>query len=277
MGSTIRLLAFDLDGTTLTEHKYISRENLEALRLAGERGVELVPASGRMRTFLPEEILSLPGVRYAVTANGAGVYDLRTGEAVFRALVSNEKAKQVQRLLDGYDIYIEYYENGKAITRRGYPEAAVARFGMPESKLHFFTKDYELTYDFSAMLEEKKLCPEKINLPYLQDGLREEVWKKLEALGGLKLTSSIPDNIEINAAEADKGNGLRALCDFLSVAPEEVMSAGDNGNDVSMLAFAGCSVAMGDASAEALEAAKHVTGKHTESGLAMAIHRWILD
>ena len=30
------------------------------------------------------EITSLPGVRYAITANGAGVYDLATGEAVWQ-------------------------------------------------------------------------------------------------------------------------------------------------------------------------------------------------
>ena len=44
----IRLIAFDLDGTALTEHKYLSQENRCALEEAARRGVVLVPASGRM-------------------------------------------------------------------------------------------------------------------------------------------------------------------------------------------------------------------------------------
>ena len=49
----VKLLAFDLDGTTITEHKYLSPGNREALIKAQAAGVELVPATGRMKTFLP--------------------------------------------------------------------------------------------------------------------------------------------------------------------------------------------------------------------------------
>ena len=59
----VKLLAFDLDGTTITEHKYLSPGNRAALVRARAAGVELVPATGRMKAFLPQEILDLPGVR----------------------------------------------------------------------------------------------------------------------------------------------------------------------------------------------------------------------
>ena len=69
----IALLAFDLDGTTITQHQYLPQENRLALEDAAAQGILLVPASGRMKDFLPREIISLPGVRYAITANGAGM------------------------------------------------------------------------------------------------------------------------------------------------------------------------------------------------------------
>ena len=128
----IALIAFDLDGTTIVQHKYLPQANRLALEEAARQGAVLVPASGRMKDFLPGEITSLPGVRYAITANGAGVYDLETGKAVWKCLVSNEKARQVQKLLDEYDLFEEYYSQGRAITRRGDRERAVSHFGMPQ-------------------------------------------------------------------------------------------------------------------------------------------------
>lgn len=271
----VRLIAFDLDGTTLVRHQFISEANQRALREAARRGMVLVPASGRMKDFLPREITALPGVRYAITANGAGVYDLATGEAVWQRLIPNEKARQVQAVLEEYDLFVEYYSQGRATTRQGDPERAFTHFGLPESKRHFLDKDYCLVPALGGYLQESGLQPEKINLPYLPTpALRQEVWQRLEALGGLVLTSSIPDNIEVNAAGADKGAALQALAGRLGIPQAGVMALGDNGNDVTMLRYAGVSVCMGDGSEEAKAAAKYLTGPHTEDGLAQAIERF---
>lgn len=272
----IKLIAFDLDGTAITQHKYLSPGNRAALAAAGERGICLVPASGRMRDFLPEEITALPGVRYAITANGAGIYDLHTGRAVRQRTIPPEKARQVQEILDGYDFYIEYYEGGSAITQEGYPEQARTRFGFPPSKWHFVdSKRYRLVPSFRQLVEDGA-SPEKINLPFLTAQARAEIRQRLEALGGLRVTSSIPDNLEINAQDADKGSALLALAGQLGIAREDVMALGDNGNDVTMLRAAGLSVAVADGSAEALAAADYHTAPHDQDGVARAIQRFVL-
>lgn len=272
----IKLIAFDLDGTAIVDHKYLSPGNRAALAAAAERGVCLAPASGRMRDFLPEEVTALPGVRYAITANGAAVYDLHTGQAVYKRLIPNEKARQVQAILDDYDFYIEYYQDGSAITREGYPEKAKDYFHLPPSKWHFVEgKRYRLTPDFHQLLDSG-LEPEKINLPYLTLAARDEIWRRLDELGGLRVTSSIPDNLEINAAGADKGGAVLFLAEKLGIPRESVMALGDNGNDVTMLQAAGVSVAVADGSQEALAAAQYHTGPHHQDGVAQAIQRFVL-
>ena len=273
----IKLIAFDLDGTTITEHKYLSERNRRALERAGEAGVQLVPATGRMRDFLPQEITSITGVRYAITANGGMIFDLSENKAVYKRLIPNEKAIAVQRILEPHDIYIEYYSGGRAVTKRGFPEKAKTHFKFPQSKWHFVEdKDYELTDDFTKMLIESGLCPEKINLPFLSEALRERLWEELEALGGLRLTSSIPDNIEINDITCDKGAAVLALADMLGIEPESVMTMGDNINDESMLRAVSCSVAVADGAPEALKAAKYITAAHDKDGVAQAIERFAL-
>ncbi len=273
----IKLIAFDLDGTAIVEHKFLSPGNAAALREAGERGVHLLPASGRMRDFLPKEVTALPGVRYAVTANGAAVYDLRSGEAVYKRCIPNGKARQVQKILDDYPFYIEYYENGSAITRVGYPESARTHFHFPQSKWHFVDgKNYRLVESFEALVESG-IEPEKINLPFLSQEARLEIWRRLDELGGLRVTSSIPDNLEINSEDADKGSAVLAVAHMLGLGRENILALGDNGNDVTMLQAAGVSVAVGDGSAEALTAAKYTTASHDQDGVALAIRRFVLD
>lgn len=271
-----KLLAFDLDGTTIVDHWVLPEENRRALLAAAEQGVLLVPATGRMRSFLPRDILNLP-VRYAITSNGGAVYDLSTGQVILEELIPNPLAQRIYRVLSSYDIYMEYYTGGRAITQKALRDRALS--GMLPKRKHWLVeqKDYIYTEDIGAMLESTGLCPEKVNLPYMEPGQHEEIWRRLEALGGLRLTSSIPDNIEINAQKAHKGAALLALAHRLGLRREELFAIGDNGNDVSMLEAAGGSAAMADGAAEALAAAKYVAGCHDEGGVAQAVERYVLS
>ncbi len=271
----VKLMAFDLDGTTLISPHLLPAANRQALLAAAKRGVLLVPATGRMRDYIPKEISQLP-IGYAITSNGGGVYDMKTGQAVVQNLIPHEKALQIQAVLEDYPIYVEYYRDGSAITRRGLPERAKAGM-LPPKKWRFLEgKNYTFTEDFRKMLEETGLCPEKINLPYIVGEDRVQLWGRLEKLGGLRLTSSVSDNIEINSEAAHKGGALRALADKLGIDLSEVMAIGDNGNDVTMLQAAGYSVAVGDAAPQALAAAKYQTSPHDQNGLAQAVERFIL-
>lgn len=273
----IKMLAFDLDGTTLVNHAELSDDNRAALLKAYESGVLPVPATGRMLGFVPEIIKQLPGVRYVITSNGAAVYDLRNNSTVYQGLIENDTAVEVQKILEDYDIYIEYYSNGGAITKRGYPEQA-ERFGLPPiKKLFIDTSPYTLVDDLSEMLRETALCPEKINLPYVSKDIYGEVWQRIEAVGGLLLTSSIGENIEINSLSANKGAAVLALGEHLGFDRDEIMCIGDNGNDVAMLKAVECSVVVEDGEASAIAAAKYITAPHDQDGLARAIEKHIFS
>ena len=73
----IRLIGLDLDGTLLTSAKELTERTRAVLEELSERGIEIVPVTGRPLSGLPPEVRSLPGLRYAITSNGAVTYDLR--------------------------------------------------------------------------------------------------------------------------------------------------------------------------------------------------------
>jgi hydroxymethylpyrimidine pyrophosphatase-like HAD family hydrolase len=72
----IKMIASDLDGTLLLDSRTVSEQNRLALARAAASGIEVVIASGRVLTSLPESVFQIPGIRYAVTSNGAAIYQI---------------------------------------------------------------------------------------------------------------------------------------------------------------------------------------------------------
>ena len=274
----IKILAFDLDGTTVVGHKTMPEDNKNALIAAEEKGVYLVPCTGRIKSFLPADVADLPNLRYVISSNGASVDDIITGENIYKALIPVETTKLVQEIINSYDLYQELYVDGDAITLRINPDKARSNPEFfPVSKHHFLTKKYTFIESFDEYIEEAQATPEKINLPYIPAELRAEIWGRLSEIPELILTSSIPDNIEINCTAANKGAALKALAEHLGLEADNCFAIGDNGNDAAMLEYAGVSVAMGNSSPEAFASAKYTTDTCDNCGLAKAITKYILE
>ena len=85
--SDYRLFAFDLDGTLLTSEKEITDRTRAVLQKAHEKGILLVPSTGRFFEGLPTVVRELPFIRYAITINGAVVYDREEGRELSRTMI----------------------------------------------------------------------------------------------------------------------------------------------------------------------------------------------
>lgn len=82
--------------------------------------------------------------------------------------------------------------------------------------------------------------------------------------------------LEILHPDVSKGNAVKLLAKELGIPREEVMAIGDNGNDVSMLEFAGCGVAMGNAIDDVKAVADVVTKSNNEAGVAHVLDELVL-
>ena len=72
----ILLAALDLDGTLLNSNGEVSPCTQKVLSEASDRGVVVIPATGRPLASLPPVVAKQPWVHYALTSNGAAVWDL---------------------------------------------------------------------------------------------------------------------------------------------------------------------------------------------------------
>ena len=91
----IRLLALDLDGTVLTNDKRLTDRTRNALLQAHQAGLEVVIVTGRPLKGLPDELESFPGIRYAITSNGAVTTDLQTGELLRGSFLNHDAAADI--------------------------------------------------------------------------------------------------------------------------------------------------------------------------------------
>lgn len=273
----IRLVAFDLDGTTLHGHAELSARNRLAMERAHAENILLVPATGRVKNFIPPSIAQLPFIRYAITSNGGAVWDLYEDKLLCGNRIPTETALAVQEIFDDYPLYVEYYVNGRGVTRRGDPDKAKTVYGLPEKLFYFLTKEYNFVDSLSGYLRETGAQPEKINMMFIPEAVRDEVFRRLQAVDGLELTYSNVDNIEINVKGCNKGTALHALCDALGIDPAASMAVGDNGNDIGMLRAAGFAAVVGNGIDAAKAVADAVVAPCIEDGFAEAVERFALQ
>lgn len=271
-----RLIAFDLDGTLLDNKKRIPEENLRALEAAAERGVLLVPATGRILRGIPPALRELPFLRYYILSNGATVYDTAEERTLCRGDIPLDLALRVMDYLDTLPVLYDCYQNDVGWMSRAMYEQAPPYFVNEPFMLDMIERLRIRVPDLKETLREHDEPVQKISVFFRPGDLERRRWHLAhfsELFPELSASTSISNNIELNSVRAGKGNGLLALCGALGVAPEDCMSFGDESNDISMLRAAGRGVAMGNASEEVKTAADAVCESNEDSGVGKEILR----
>ena len=111
---TIKLIALDLDGTTLNKDNKLSEGNRRALQAAADKGVNIVIATGRPFCALPQEILDFEPVRYVLTSNGARITDLHEGTAFYENCIAPHAVEAAVEMLRPLDYVLETFVDGVA-------------------------------------------------------------------------------------------------------------------------------------------------------------------
>lgn len=273
---SIKLIALDLDGTLLDSRKRLSRQNKQALEECIARGVYVVPCTGRVAMGIPEEIRRIPGIRYAITVNGATIEDMETGQILESHLLDKETALEIMDLARKYPVMYDVYAAGQGISEARFLDE-LEPYGLTEEMIAMIRHTRKAVPDIREYVRQWPGQVDKVNLFFRDQETRSRLKSLLEARGDVLVSSSLPTNLEINGPGAAKGNALLALAEHLGLKREETMACGDGGNDISMIKMAGLGVAMQNAVPQILEVADWITASNDESGVAKAIETWVFN
>ena len=281
----IKIIALDLDGTLLDSEKRLSEVNRDALARATEKGVLIVPTTGRFFGMMPPAVRDLPFVRYAITINGAQVYDRETDTAIVRDEIPLDTALAIMETLDRYDvIYDCYRQNWGWMTAALQEKAAdyatndhylkmVREFRRPVPELKAHLRETAADGDVQKVM----LFATNRERSTAIDCLRKLSDELAARFPEIKVTASTWNNIELNIKSAHKGNALRRFAEHLGFGLENCMAFGDGMNDFTMVEAAGLGIAMANAEPEVKRVAKDVVPSNDEDGVAKGIDKWIFS
>ena len=270
----IKLIALDLDGTLLNMEKKVPQGNYQALKECEKAGIQIVLATGRGVGGIPPMIRELPGANYAITTNGAVVADLKNNKAIKTCGLSNEMIQRILNIAKKYHSATDPFIDGRAITEPASIDH-MDEFGLSPEMQKLIRDTREVVPNVMEYVKTTGAEAEKVNIFMADLEEREVLRKELMAIPELSISSSMYNNLEINAKGADKGSALLWLADYLGIDREETMSFGDGENDIPMIQAAGIGVAMENALDTVKAAADMITLKNDEDGVAAAIRKII--
>lgn len=271
----IRMVALDLDGTTLNNQKEISARTMTAFRKAMESGVHIVVSTGRTFQSLPKQLFSIEGLEYIVTSNGAHVTELATMKTIYENYLTSHAVEEVVRVLRSTGFSIETFVGGKAFIDKAEYEDVVANGSTYRDAEYIKSTRNPIPHICDYMIENKHQIENiSINFEHIEE---KEKWQRiLEQIEGITLTSSFQHNFEIGGANTSKAEALRFLMRRLGVSSDELMACGDSPNDMEMIKLAEIGVVVGNASEEMKSLADYITDTNDNDGVAKAIEHFVL-
>ena len=273
MKKRIRLIALDMDGTTFNSRKEITNRTRRTIAEAVERGIQVFPATGRPKSYLPQEIMSIPGVHYASTSNGASIIDMNKEAPLYEDLIPAERMPDIIRRIKDLPVIIELFYKGACYCDRStLPVIEQILQERPSVQNGQAPEIYEDGI-FDRLLQDP-FPVEKVHLIFSDLKIRKEIMDFYQKENILDVTSAFAENLELTSKTATKSNALLRLAGILGISQEETMAIGDSFNDLDMLEAAGISVAMGKAEPEIKETADLITKTNDEDGVAWAIEKY---
>lgn len=262
--AAIKLIALDLDGTTLNEEHQIPERTQAAVAAAKARGIHVVLNTGRMyQSAMPyARQLGLDGMPLG-SYNGGAVWEFPSGRSLYHEPLPIDACKKVAAFCEARGLHVNAYVDDElyvaSLGERALSYAAGAGV-KPHAVGSLFLW---LSQPSTKMLIFDE--PETIQ------AIRPEL---LDLLGpSFHVTSSNPHFLEITSERATKGLALEWIANSLGVEREEVLAIGDGFNDLSMIEWAGASVAMSHAPDELKRAATFVAEGGPGIGVANALER----
>lgn len=271
----IKCIALDLDRTTLNAQGRLSDGNRASLEFASSRGIHIVIASGRPLGSLPADVLSVPGVEYAITSNGAAVYHLPTKHRLAHYTLSEVSVDKILQLTAALPYELETFIDGCAYAGAAFLSSPTS-FGAPETSVGYFQRTRTPVENIRTFMQAHPTQLESIDLILGKDAdLTSLRYQFQRELPDCYITSSVPHLLEISDKHCGKHTGVQAIAQTLGLVPSQIAAFGDGDNDADMLQYVGCGIAVANASPACLAAADKITGHYDKDGVAAAIYELI--
>ena len=268
--SKFQLLALDLDGTLTNSQKQVSSKNRHYIRLAQDKGVKIVLASGRPVIGIEQvakalDLYHLGG--YILAYNGGQILDCKTGKSLVERFIPMAYYHDICEVIHQFSVFPLTYNEVGVICEND-EDIYVKREGYNNSVP--IVKVPSLEAEVKKPVVKFMVVGDPVELS------KAKAYLERRFEGVLNVFYSEPYFLEVTPPGIEKASALAELLKILNIRREALMACGDGLNDIPMLEYAGFAVAMSNAYEETRRVADYIAPSNEMDGVADAIEKFIL-
>ncbi|GBR40628.1 hydrolase [Neoasaia chiangmaiensis NBRC 101099] len=262
----IRLVLADVDGTLVTKEKILTPRAIDAVRRLRERGILFAITSGRPPRGMAMLLAPLAIDEPVAGFNGGVMVDAHGKVIEMRTLTEAQARKVIGIIRDhGADPWV-YTGTDWIVTRADAPHVAREQW-----TVKFPPREGDIESDLSGVVKITGVSDDADLMHRLEHDLQAAMGDDASA------ACSQPYYVDVTNKDANKGGVVLALERLLGVPAAQMLTIGDQPNDMLMFARSGRSIAMGQANDAVKSAATYVTTSSEDEGFASGIERFVLE
>lgn len=271
------IVFLDIDGTIWDYSGVIPKNTYHAVRLLKENGHLPIICTGRAKGHVRDEKLLNMGFDGIIAA--CGLHVEYGGKIIFESFLPDAVVKKAVRLSKECMVPIVFEGNCKHwISAKGFEhddfvhrmidlmgdDAIIFDDYTPDMRPNKFSGDVLAGADYKRFRDELKgdICFIEHQLGVVPGILQAEYEGDPTRVTGV---------FEAVSDGASKARGIKILCDYLNMNPEDAFAVGDSNNDIEMINCVGTGIAMGNGSDDIKKVADYVTSPLEEDGLYKAL------
>lgn len=247
------MLVSDLDGTILDNHHQLSEPNKQAVQQVLDQGIKFVLCSGRSPVALAHFLKQMKATSdYIVGFNGCVIKDVATGQNLYEKKMDKALIHELIEEISQFDVTIGVYVADDMIHAQR-PAEIVG--GVDDGGPVKITIHPELKASVVADVYKIILMAPRPALDEVYAHMKDKVVGKC----GMVFTNTTL--LEFLPLGGNKGEALKILAQRLQIPLSQVVSCGDNYNDLELIETAGLGIAV----ANGVEPLKAVANRVTKN------------
>ncbi len=262
----IKLVATDIDGTILPPSGEFTPEVKDCIAQMQNDGIKVVIVTGRMHQGA-KRIAERLGLNTPVVSYNGGYIKAPTGEVLYEADVPPKYVGEIIDWAHKNDVHLNLYADDILYSEKDDEE--IQRYSRYQG-LDYVVKDFsEVSWD-----RIHKLLGIDYNNADRVTGWVNEMSKKFPELYIIKST---PYLCEFSTPKATKACAVRFLQKYWGLKKDEILTIGDQDNDIELLKAGGISVAMGNGTPNLIAQADYITDTVDNNGFVKAMDIFVYN
>lgn len=257
------VIFIDIDGTLLDDKNSISNRTKNIIRNVVEIGHKIVLCTGRTRIYAEKISKEIGASSYIISSNGAEIYDYENNKVIYLSAIPNNVISDIVEKVNNMHTKLTI-----AVDNIEY---------IIGNKYNYFQKKIPLNYvDFfnNHFVKQAMIIAEEEKLINFRKIIT--LYDNVEITNKNSICESQGTWFSVVKKGTSKGESIKYFCDHFNISSDNVISIGNDYNDISMFKESKISIAVSNAIDELKEKANIITNSNNEDGVANALEKLYL-